>query len=168
MRLYTPSGIMDYVAGQYSISEIDTPLSGHVLAFSEKGDFLAMSVEFTMNDVVSVVLELDDGLAEKILGVGIGDAEKLRSDGRVIQSAGRLLSVFDEEDQTAFMAKHIFPQFFYCGRAGGAEKYECIAASSEVQERGRDGPAAMSEAAAPDRSEAADARREPECDGSGP
>lgn len=51
-----------------------------------------------MNDIVSVVLELDDGLAEKILGDGIGDAEKLRSDGRVIQSAGRLLSVFEEED----------------------------------------------------------------------
>ena len=26
LRLYTPSGIMDYMAGQYSISKIDTPL----------------------------------------------------------------------------------------------------------------------------------------------
>ncbi len=31
LRLYTPSGIMDYMAGQYSISKIDTPLYGTVL-----------------------------------------------------------------------------------------------------------------------------------------
>ena len=29
-RLYTPSGIMDYSAGQYSVSEIDTPERGYV------------------------------------------------------------------------------------------------------------------------------------------
>ena len=39
IRLYTPSGIMDYLPGQYSVSRIDTPVSGHVLTFSEKGDF---------------------------------------------------------------------------------------------------------------------------------
>ena len=39
LRLYTPSGIMDYMAGQYSISQIDTPLSGTVLTFSEQRDF---------------------------------------------------------------------------------------------------------------------------------
>lgn len=39
LRLYTPSGIMDYVAGQYSISAIDTPARGYVLAFSECQDF---------------------------------------------------------------------------------------------------------------------------------
>ena len=42
MRLYTPSGIMDYMTGQYSISEIDTPLSGHVLTFPEDGCFLCL------------------------------------------------------------------------------------------------------------------------------
>ena len=38
LRLYTPSGMMDYVAGQYSLSKIDTPLSGTVLAFSHEQD----------------------------------------------------------------------------------------------------------------------------------
>ena len=41
LRLYTPSGIMDYVAGQYSVSAIDTPERGYVLAFSKQHDFLA-------------------------------------------------------------------------------------------------------------------------------
>ena len=32
LRLYTPSGIVDYIEGQYSHSRIDTPLHGTVLA----------------------------------------------------------------------------------------------------------------------------------------
>lgn len=53
LRLYTPSGIMDYMAGQYSVSKIDTPLSGTVLAFSKQQDFLALAVAFTPNDVIA-------------------------------------------------------------------------------------------------------------------
>lgn len=39
LRLYTPSGIMDYMPGQYSISKIDTPLYGTILSLSEQNDF---------------------------------------------------------------------------------------------------------------------------------
>lgn len=56
LRLYTLSEIMDYMAGQYSVSKIDTPLSGTVLAFSKQQDFLALAVEFTPNDVITEVL----------------------------------------------------------------------------------------------------------------
>lgn len=56
-RLYTPSGIMDYMAGQYSVSKIDTPLSGTVLTFSKQQDFLALAVEFAPNDVITEVLQ---------------------------------------------------------------------------------------------------------------
>lgn len=66
LRLYTPSGIMDYVEGQYSISQIDTPLSGTVLTFSSRQDFLALSVEFTVFDIITAVLGLDNDLTEKI------------------------------------------------------------------------------------------------------
>lgn len=68
LRLHTPSGIMDYMAGQYSVSKIDTPLSGTVLTFSEQRDFLALAVEFTPNDVITEVLELDNELTERIMG----------------------------------------------------------------------------------------------------
>ncbi len=97
MRLYTPSGIMDYPAGQYSISEIDTPLFGHVLTFSDKGDFLAMSLGFTVNDVITVVLDLDDNLAEQILASKLSASDMAVSDKRVINSVIRLLSVLGEK-----------------------------------------------------------------------
>ena len=62
LRLHTPSGMMDYMAGQYSISQIDTPLSGTALAFSGRQDFLAVSVEFQPSQAVQTVLSLDNGL----------------------------------------------------------------------------------------------------------
>lgn len=68
LRLYTPSGIMDYMAGQYSVSKIDTPSAGSVLAFSERQDFLALAVAFIPSDVIAEVLELDNGLLGRILG----------------------------------------------------------------------------------------------------
>ncbi|HJB28754.1 MAG TPA: AraC family transcriptional regulator [Candidatus Blautia faecavium] len=67
IRLYTPSGILDYVAGQHSISEIDTPLWGHVLAFPKGQDFLALSLDFTLEQVISVVLKLEENLTEHIV-----------------------------------------------------------------------------------------------------
>lgn len=39
IRLFTPSGILDYMPGQFFVSKIDTPMAGHVFTFSEKGEF---------------------------------------------------------------------------------------------------------------------------------
>lgn len=39
MRMHTPSGILDYLPGQYSVSAIDTPYSAQVLTLSTKNDF---------------------------------------------------------------------------------------------------------------------------------
>lgn len=50
LRLFTPSGILDYLPGQFSVSKIDTPASGQVLTFSEKGSFLAAAIELTSSE----------------------------------------------------------------------------------------------------------------------
>lgn len=52
LRLHTPSDMMDYMAGQYSVSKIDAPLSGTVLAFSSRQDFLAVCVEFLPSEAI--------------------------------------------------------------------------------------------------------------------
>ncbi len=71
LRLHTPSGILDYEAGQYSISRIDTPLRGTVLAPSREEDLLALALAFTANQVIEVVLALDRELTERIAGEGL-------------------------------------------------------------------------------------------------
>lgn len=121
IRLFTPSGIMDYIPGQFSVSKIDTPTSGHVLTFSEKGYFLALVIELTLNDVISVLLDLDGNLAEQIANSELDSTVMSMSDNNVIASICRLFSIMDESVQLAFMGKHIKREiafFILCGSCG--------------------------------------------------
>lgn len=88
IRFYTPSGILDYLPGQYSVSKIDTSASGHVLTFSEQGDFLALAIELTLNDVISVLLDLDGDLAERIADGGLDSRVTASADAHVTASIG--------------------------------------------------------------------------------
>lgn len=121
MRLHTPSGIMNYMAGQYSISAIDTPISGHVLTFSKNMDFLALSIEFTLDEVISVVLDIDGDLAERIINSKVSNQIMANSDNHVMDAIIKLLSIINEPDQLAFMGKHMKREIIFnvlCGSCG--------------------------------------------------
>lgn len=121
LRLYTPSGIMDYTPGQYSISKIDTPLSGTVLTFSEQGDFLALALEFATNDVISSVLEIDNDLIEKITEERLTEQEMALSDRALIASVFRLLEIRNQALPSEFMRKNMMREIIYhvlCGSSG--------------------------------------------------
>ena len=121
IRLHTPSGIMDYLPGQYSISKIDIPASGHVLTFSEKDDFLALSIEITLNDVISVLLDLDGNIAEKIANDQLDAKMMSSSDNKVFLSILRLFSMNKDPMPLGFMGNHIKREiifFILCGPCG--------------------------------------------------
>lgn len=121
LRLYTPSGIMDYVEGQYSISQIDTPLSGTVLTFSSRQDFLALSVEFTVFDIITAVLGLDNDLTEKIISENMYEQAMSLSDKAVVQSVYRLFSIGKKAVPSEFLRKNIMQEVIYhilCGSCG--------------------------------------------------
>lgn len=121
LRLYTPSGIMDYMAGQYSVSKIDTPLSGTVLAFSDQQDFLAVSIEFFPSDVIQTILELDNELTERIMSEQLSEQEMTLSDSEVLRSVSRLFSVMNQTIPSEFIRKNIMQEITYyvlCGSCG--------------------------------------------------
>lgn len=121
LRLHTPSGIMDYVAGQYSVSKIDTPLMGTVLNFSEQQDFLALSIELTVNDVITTVLSLDNDLTERIMNEGLESQMTAVSDKAVIESVYKLFSGTHRAVPSEFIIKNIFREIIYyilCGSRG--------------------------------------------------
>lgn len=121
LRLYTPSGIMDYMAGQYSVSKIDTPLSGTVLAFSDQQDFLAISMEFLPSDVIQTILQLDNELTERIMSEDLSEQEMTLSDKEVLQSVSRLFSVMSKRTPSEFIRKNIMQEITYyvlCGSCG--------------------------------------------------
>ena len=121
LRLYTPSGIMDYMPGQYSISRIDTPLSGTVLDFSDCRDFLAVSIEFMPSDVIQAVLGLDDSLTVRIMSEGLTEREMSASDRAVVQAVCRLFSVMEQGVPSEFIRKNAVQEMIYhalCGSSG--------------------------------------------------
>lgn len=139
VRLYTPSGIMDYIAGQYSISAIDTPATGYVLSFSEAGDFLALSITFTLDDVISVVLDMDGDLPERIIQSALAGHSMEQSDANVIDAVTRLLLMLDEADHLAYMGKHIKREIIFnalCGTCGKQflQSIICIQQAGEIYE----------------------------------
>ena len=121
IRLHTPSGMLDYVPGQYSISEIDTPSTGYVQSFSRQGDFLALAITFTTSDVVSVMLDLDRALADQITGAGLRKAEMARSDHAVLSCACRFFPIMAQPLHLDFMGKQLRRELIYhllCGSCG--------------------------------------------------
>ena len=121
VRLYTPSGILDYLPGQYSVSKIDTPDSGYILTFSQQEDFLALSIELTLNDVISVLLDLDGDLAERIASAELDAPAMAGADLRVVSAACRLFPVMEDPIQLSFLGQQIRRELIFhilCGSCG--------------------------------------------------
>ncbi|MDE5682485.1 MAG: AraC family transcriptional regulator [Mailhella sp.] len=121
-RLFTPSGIKDYVSGDFFVSEIDTSVSGHILTVSKQYDFLALIMEFTPNDVLPVLLDLDGTLIEEIANSKIGSDMVAAADKNMLDSVYKLFSIMEETPMVSiFMNKHIKREiifFVLCGSCG--------------------------------------------------
>ena len=121
MHLYTPSGILDYVAGQYSVSSIDTPSKGSILAFSENQDFCAVSLSFNLNEVHEVMMEINGDLAKQILDDSIPMEIMEQADQNVLNSIYNLMSTLGNTLQRNFMGRHIKREIIFqilCGSSG--------------------------------------------------
>ena len=123
LRLYTPGGILDYVGGQYSVSEIDTPEKGYVLAFSSQQDLLTASVDFTANDVFPVIIALEQPLLEQIIKDELEEGFMSRQDKAALLCLERMLDALDEPISAAFLCEQIRREMIFhvlCGSCGRA------------------------------------------------
>lgn len=121
LRLYTPSGTMDYIKGQYSVSAIDTPEKGYVIAFSEKEDFLAVSMDFTANDVMSVMIKLEEKVLFQILNDKLSDEFKVIQDREVFSCLERMFNAMKEAISCHFLCDQIRTEMLFhilCGSCG--------------------------------------------------
>jgi AraC-like DNA-binding protein len=121
LRLYTPSGIMDYMAGQYSVSKIDTPLYGTVLSFAKTGDFYALSLEMSVQEVIDAILDLDKELTAKIVEETLSEQEKEFADRAVMTSVYRLVAARKQPLASGYRDRNIRREIIYyvlCGSCG--------------------------------------------------
>lgn len=92
---------MDYISGQYSVSAIDTPTKAEVITFSDSNEFAAIAIEFSFEEVISVILHLDNSLPEQILNSSLSDEVMDNADKSIIDTVTRLLSMNESKEQLA-------------------------------------------------------------------
>lgn len=105
MRLHSIEGIFDYAAGQYFISAIDSPCKGEILCFSQARPFAALLIELPVDDVVSVMLDIDGDLSERIFDETKITTAAFQADVKMLELLIRLLSMSSTE--LSFMGKHL-------------------------------------------------------------
>lgn len=135
LRLYTPAGILDYAAGQYSVSAIDTPTAGSVLARSPQGDLLALAVSFTLEELLSVVLELEDGLAERILDASLDAAVMAQADRDILDALHRLVRLCGQPVQQTFLGQNTKREILFHALCGPCGK-QFLQSSIHIQQAG--------------------------------
>lgn len=121
VRIHTPSGILDYVSGQYSLSTVDMPLAVQISIPSQERDLLALSVEFTVDEVFSVLLSFDGNLARQIANDALSSAFSKRADDNVAACLERLTSLLDDPLSLEFITNHIKREIIFnvlCGSCG--------------------------------------------------
>lgn len=121
LRLHTPSGILDYITGQYSISKIDTPIYGSILTFSDQHDFLAVAVEIPASDIITTILNLDNDLTEKIINAQLENQMMSWADQHVIESICRFFPDTTQTIPSEFLRKNKMREVIYdvlCGSCG--------------------------------------------------
>lgn len=113
LRVHTISGILDYVPGQYSLSDIDSPLSGQCLTASIDAPFIAVQIEMSIDDVISVMLDIDNKLNEKIFEGQIPQKSMSEFDHNIIDVVTRLLKSMQQTDMLSFLGKHLKQEIIF-------------------------------------------------------
>ena len=105
MRLRSDDDFEDFHAGRFLAPPISKPVSAQALSVSEESPFLALSIVFCVEDVISVMLDIDGDLPERL-----SDARNLPGTGepgRLLAIVFRLLEMSGKPDQLAFMLRHL-------------------------------------------------------------
>ena len=139
LRLYTPGGILDYVAGQYSVSAIDTPEQGYVLAFSGQKDFVAASVAFTASDVMNVLMALDEEQLEHIFADDPDEAFRSQQDRCALSCLERMLDTLNDPFSRKFLCTQLRTEMLFhvlCGSCGKAfvQSITSLSSAGEIYE----------------------------------
>lgn len=107
MRLNLSTSIKDYLPGQCLISSLDSPVNGHAISASKYSPFLALSMDFSVEEVVSVLLDIDDNLLDRLFEGEMFTDDCQQSDLDFLAVIMRLLDNNIQKDKLAFIAKHL-------------------------------------------------------------
>lgn len=105
MKLHSTEGVFHYHPGQYLISAIDHPQFAEVVSDLQTNPLVALLIEFSVDDVVSVMLDLDGNLPEKLFDEASSDGMVPDTDEKLLDTLIRLMNMTKTE--LSFMEKHL-------------------------------------------------------------
>lgn len=107
LRLHLANEISEFKAGGHFVSSIDTPVAGESVRDASTSAFVAVSLNFSVADVVGVILDIEQDSRGEPVPMNV---DALRQQLDVERMSGlvlRLLRMRDQPAQLAFMAKHL-------------------------------------------------------------
>ncbi|MFK7693164.1 AraC family transcriptional regulator N-terminal domain-containing protein [Paenibacillus sp. HJGM_3] len=111
-KLYLGQAIYHYSAGDYLASLIDMPASAQVIGASEESPYIGLRIDFTTQEIASVVMEAEivTEPKEKELSAGafIG-----KSDAELLDLFFRLLKLIDKPKEARFLSELIKKEMIF-------------------------------------------------------
>ena len=120
IRLSSADCINSYEPGQYFFPAIDSPRVGEALSASREMPFVALLIELSVDDVISVMLDIDSDLPEKLFDEKVTKIMLPYIDEKLLEIVSRLFTMTQTE--LSFMGKHLKREIIFnlitgsCGR----------------------------------------------------
>lgn len=105
MQLSSADYIKNYEAGQYFFSAIDSPRMGKVISNFQEEPFTALSIELSVDEVISVILDIDSDIPEKLFDEKAPSLITPHKDEKLLEIVSRLFKMTQAE--LSFMGKHL-------------------------------------------------------------
>lgn len=109
LSLNTSEGIVQYNPGEYFVSSIITPLKGNFSGVPLPDDFLAVSVSFLPDEIISVMLELDKNSLDKIFT----ESQVENNDLKIMDIVRELLNINIELRNSIFLLNHFKKELIF-------------------------------------------------------
>lgn len=122
LQLFNASGISECRQGQYFISPVDMPSSGVFSEAKESESFLALSVNFSLADIIGVILDTEgDTPFER--SAGKKNHDDIENTEYLLSILERMLSLSSHPSRVGFMGNHLKRELMFAiltGRFGDA------------------------------------------------
>ncbi|MFG3151442.1 helix-turn-helix domain-containing protein [Streptomyces sp. NPDC048219] len=97
---------VEVLPGRFVIGEMDTPLAGWCPSATLTVPTLALAIEFSLDEVMSVLLDIDSDLPKSVFHSADGEPSG-QDDARLLDGITRLLRADEAEHSLPFMVKHL-------------------------------------------------------------
>lgn len=112
MRLHFSTGIVTYTSGQFFIPTVDSPIYALALPVSQTSPFIALTIRFSTEDIISVMTEAQIDY-DSWDGSVLQNIEPNKASPEMLDNFRRILKLNLQAESSMFMANHLKRELVY-------------------------------------------------------